>query len=160
MQRPLSTLAAAAAVALATSLAGCGPTASAPDPTPVNDVPISHNPAPPRLPAHHTAGAIFVLDLTDQATVRPATVSIASHATLERMVWRGWGGPVADGRGTASLRVCSPNCVNGYTVSYPVSATVSHPASCFGARFYGDSSIVAETRRGPMRLASFIRNPC
>jgi hypothetical protein len=160
MQRSVSTFAAAAAVVIATSVAGCGPSASAPDPVPVSTVPTAHKPAPPHVPAQHPAGAVFVLDITDHATLRPTTVDFASNATLVRMQWSHWGGAVADGHGTAAVRICTPSCVDGHTVEYPATVTLSHPASCFGAHFYGDSSIVAETRRGPRRLVSFIRNPC
>lgn len=160
MQRSVSRFVAAVGVVLATAVAGCGPSASAPDPVPVSTVPTGHKPAPPHLPAHHPAGAVFVLDITDQATLRPATVDFASNATLVRMQWSQWGGAVADGHGTAAVRICTPSCVTGHTVEYPATVTLSHPASCYGARFYGVSSIVAETRRGPRRLTSFIRNPC
>lgn len=160
MQRSVSAFAAATAVAFATAVAGCGPSASAPNPTPVSALTSHHKPAPPHMPAQHPAGAVFVLDLTDQAAVQPATVDFASNATLEDMRWSHWGGGVANGRGTVALRDCTPSCVNGHTVKYPVTVTLSHPASCFGAHFYGDSVIVAETARGPQRLPSFIRNPC
>lgn len=160
MQRSVTRFAAPAAVVLAAVLAGCGPTASAPDPKPVSSVPTEHNPAAPQLPAHHPPGAVFVLDLTDRAAVRPSTVEFASHGTLERMQWRNWGGSVADGRGTAQVRICTPDCVHGHTASYPATVSLGHPASCFGAHFYGDSSIVVDTTRGRQKLASFIRNPC
>lgn len=160
MQGSVSRFAAVAAVAVAAVLAGCGPTASAPDPKPISTVPTKHTPAPPHLPTHHAAGAIFVLDLTDSATVRPSQIDFALHGTLKRMQWHSWGGAVADGRGTALLRICTPDCVSGHTASYPAAVTLSHPASCFGAHFYGDSSIVIDTSRGRQKLASFIRNPC
>lgn len=160
MQRQVSRFAAAAAVALAVVAAGCGTSASRPDPTPVSAVPNTHTPAPPHLPAHHAAGAIFVVDLTDTAAVRPSTLEFALHGTLERMQWSNWGGPAASGRGTALVRICTPSCVDGHTASYPTTVTLSHRASCFGANFYGDSSIVVETTRGRQKLASFLRNPC
>ena len=81
-------------------------------------------------------------------------------AMLESMRWSQWGGAVASGRGTVALRDCTPSCANGHTVDYPVTVTLTHPVSCFGVRFYGDSLIVAETARGRQRLPSFIRNPC
>jgi hypothetical protein len=160
MQRSLSRFAAGSAIALASFLAGCGASASRPDPTPVSAVATSQKPAPPRLPAHHASDAIFVLDLTDRAAVQPTTVFFASDGTLEHMQWRHWGDAVTDGRGTAAVRVCTPDCVDGHTVFYPVTVTLSHRTSCFGARFYGDSSIVAETRRGPAHFISYIRDPC
>lgn len=153
-------VAATAAVIAAAALSGCGPSASAPDPTPVSAVPTEHRPAPPHLPAHHPAGAVFVLDLTDHATVEPTTVDFALHGTLMHMQWSNWGAAVADGHGTAAVRICTPSCVDGHTALYPATVTLSHRTYCFGAHFYGDSSIVAETRRGPWQLASFIRNPC
>lgn len=160
MQRFVSRFAAAAAVVLATAVAGCGASASPPDPKPISTVPTEHNPAPPHLPAHHSADSVFVLDLTDRAAIQPDTVEFALHGTLERMHWSHWGAAVANGHGTASVRICTPSCVDGHTVDYPATVTLSHPASCFGAHFYGDSSIVAETQRGPWRLGSLIRNPC
>ena len=160
MQKSVTRFAAAAALAAAMVVAGCGASAAPPDPKPVSSVPTEHEPAPPHLPAQHPAQAIFVLDLTDRATVQPTTVYFAQHATLERMQWSHWGAAVANGRGTAVVRICTPSCVRGHTADYPATVTLSHRTSCFGANFYGDSSIVAETRRGPWRLASFIRNPC
>ena len=161
MQRSVSRFAAATAAVIAlAALSGCGPGASAPDPTPVSSVPTEHKPAPPILPAHHPPGAIFVIDLTDRATVQPAMVDFALHGTLERIQWSNWGAAVAGGRGTALLRICTPDCVDGHTASYPATVTLSHRASCFGAHFYGDSSIVIDTARGRETLASFIRNPC
>ena len=160
MQRSVSRFAAAAAVVLAAALTGCGPTASAPDPKPISTLPTDHKPAPPQLPAHHPSGAVFVLDLTDRAALRPPTVEFALHGTLERMQWHNWGGAVAQGRGTARLRICNPDCVDGHTASYPATVTLSHRVSCFGAHFYGDSSIVIDTARRRQTLASFIRNPC
>jgi hypothetical protein len=161
MHGPMNRFTAAAAVAIvAAAVCGCGASAARPDPTPVSTMPTEHVPAPPHLPADHPAGATFVLDLTDQAAVQPATVDFEEHGTLEDMHWSHWGAAVADGHGKALVRVCNPSCVGGYTVSYPVTVTLSNRASCFGARFYGDSSIVADTRRGPYRLDSFIRNPC
>lgn len=161
MQRLVSKFAAAAAaVFTAAVLSACGSSASAPDPTPVSTIPTEHKPAPPHLPAHDLAGKVFVLDLTDRAAIQPTTVDFALHGTLERMQWSHWGAAVTDGHGTAAVRICTPSCVAGHTAFYPATVTLSHRAPCFGTRFYGDSSIVAETRRGPMRLASFIRNPC
>jgi len=58
------------------------------------------------------------------------------------------------------VRICSPSCVDGHTAAYPVTVTLSSRKSCFGAHFYGDSSVIADTRHGRQRLASFIRNPC
>lgn len=157
----MSRFAAATAAAIAAAaLSGCGPSASAPDPTPISTVPTEHRPAPPHLPAHHPADAMFVLDLTDRATIQPTTVYFAEHATLERMQWSHWGAAVAAGHGIAAVRICTPSCVDGHTARYPATVTLSHRTSCFGAHFYGNSSIVADTRRGPWQLASFIRNPC
>ena len=156
----MSRFAAVVAVLLAATAAGCGPTASASDPTPVATVATAPKPASPQLPAHHPPGAVFVLDLTDRAAIRPTTVEFALHGTLERMQWRNWGGAVADGHGRALLRICTPDCVHGHTASYPATVTLSHDTSCFGAHFYGDSSIVIDTARGRQKLASFIRNPC
>jgi len=161
MQRSLSKLTAVAAVAFAAAaLCGCGVSGSRPDPTPISTNSTKFVPAPPHLPAHHPAGAVFVLDLTDHATVRPATVDVASNGTLEDMQWSTWGTAVASGHGTEAIRDCNPSCAAGQTVSYPVTVSLSHPTSCFGAHFYAASSIVAETSRGPAHLISYIRNPC
>lgn len=161
MQRSLSKFTAAAAVAIAAvALCACGASGSRPDPTPISTNPGKFVPAPPRLPAHHSVGAVFVLDLTNKATLRPATVAYASNGTLEHMQWSSWGGAVASGQGTVAIRGCNPSCASGRTVTFPVTATLSHPASCFGAHFYGASSLVAKTPHGPWRLTSYIRNPC
>jgi hypothetical protein len=149
-----------AAAGAAMALSACGASASRPDPTPVTAIVNEHKPAPPHLPAHHAASAVFVLDLTDHATVRPATLFPSADGTLEHMQWSNWGAAVTSGHGTAVLRICTPSCVKGYIVSYPVTVTLSHPSSCFGAHFYAASSLVAETKHGPWRLISYLRNPC
>jgi hypothetical protein len=161
MQELVSRVRTAAAVAIAVAaLAGCGASASRPDPTPVSTNPTKFVAGPPRLPAHHPAGAVYVLDLTDLAAVQPTTVQFQEHDWLQHMQWTRWGAAVADGHGTVSIRVCNPSCVSGYTVTYPATVTLSHRVSCFGADFYVASSIIAETRRGPSPVPSLIRNPC
>ena len=154
------TVGAAGAIAAA-ALCACGASGSRPDPTPIStNPPTKFVPAPPRLPAHHPAGAVFVLDLTNIAAIRPATVAVASNSTLEQMQWGTWGSAVASGHGTAAIRDCNPSCAAGRTGTYPVTVSLSHPVSCYGAHFYIDASIVAETKRGPAQLVSYLRNPC
>lgn len=150
------------AALVAAAVAGCGGSAGAsrPDPKPVKLSSGPSRPVSPRFPGGRPAGAIFVVDLTNNAAVRPATLAFASNGTLTKLQWSGWGGSAADGHGTAVLRVCTPSCVQGHSVSYPVTVHLSSPASCFGAHFYGDSSVVVDMPRGRERLASFIRNPC
>lgn len=146
----------------AAPLAGCGSSAGArPVPKPVNlsNVP-PFKPTPPRLPAGHAAGALYVVDLTNVGKTRPATLAFVSDGVLLHLRWSGWGGSTAAAHGTALLRDCHPDCATGPLVPYPATVRLSGLESCDHARFYVESSVVASTRRGPWRLASFMRNPC
>jgi hypothetical protein len=151
-----------AAVALFAGLiAGCGASAGArPDPKPVSTPLIHYHPTPPRLPAGHTPGTLYVVDLTNVGAVKPAKVAFASDATLLHVQWSSWGGSAAVGHGTAVVRLCQPDCATGRIVPYPATVKLSGVKSCDHARFYVDSSVVADTRRGPWHLGSFMRNPC
>lgn len=149
---------------LGVGLAGCGSSASAARPvtTPVSQVStrVAYRPAPPQLPAGHPNGALYVLDLTNVGKVEPATLAFASNATLLHLRWSDWGGSSAVAHGTVMLRSCTPDCATGQLIPYPGTVKLSRVTSCYHARFYVASSVVAETRNGPWRLASFTLNPC
>jgi hypothetical protein len=148
-------------LAAAVAIAGCGASAGArPVPKPLTVSVVPYKQAPPQLPAGHPPGALYVLDLTNIGHVKPATLNFASDGTLLHLQWSSWGGPVAVAHGTALLRTCKPDCATGPLVSYPGTVKLSGLKACDHARFYVDSSVVAETRNGPWRLASFMRNPC
>ena len=145
----------------AVAIAGCGGSAGArPVPKPLKVSVVPYKQAPPQLPAGHPAGALYVLDLTNIGHVQPATLAFASDGILHHLRWSSWGGSVAVAHGTAVLRSCKPDCATGPLVSYPGTVKLSGLESCDHARFYVDSSVVAETKNGPWRLASFMRNPC
>lgn len=150
------------ALALAPVLAGCGSTASAarPVPTPLKVTVVPYRPAPPQLPAGHPAGALYVLDLTNRGHVAPSTLQADADAVLLHLRWSSWGGPVAVAQGTAEVRGCHPDCATGQLVDYTATIRLSDVESCDGARFYVDSSVVAQTKHGPWHLASVLRNPC
>ena len=151
----------AAVVLLVAALAGCGASAGArPDPKPLATPVIHYDPTPPRLPAGRPPGVLYVVDLTNAGAVKPATVAFASDGTLLRLQWSRWGGSPAVAHGTAVVRLCQPDCATGQVVQYPATVTLSGVKACDRARFYVDASVVAETRRGPWHLGSFIRNPC
>ncbi|MGN6871638.1 MAG: hypothetical protein ACTHMY_24850 [Solirubrobacteraceae bacterium] len=153
------TLALLAAAAVA--IAGCGGSAGArPVPKPLTVSVVPYKQAPPQLPAGHPAGALYVLDLTNIGHAQPATLAFASHGILKQLRWSSWGGSVAVAHGTAVLRSCKPDCATGPLVSYPGTVKLTGLKACDGARFYVDSSVVADTKTGPWRLASFMRNPC
>ncbi len=151
-----------AVVAVGLGLAGCGSGAGAarPDPKPLKLSVVPYRPSPPQLPAGHPVGAIYVLDLTNIGHVRPSKLIFASDAILLHLRWSSWGGATASAQGTAQVRDCHPDCATGPIVYYPGRVELSGLKSCDHARFYVDSSVVAETRSGPWHLASFLRNPC
>lgn len=154
---------AAVALLAALALTGCGSASagSRPDPKPVSQVRVPpFKPPPPRLPAGHPSGALYVLDLTNIGKAEPATLAFASNAVLLHLHWSSWGGSVAVAHGTALLRSCHPDCATSPLVPYPGTVRLSGLESCYHARFYVDSSVVAETTKGPWRLASFMLNPC
>ncbi len=145
----------------AVAVAGCGGSAGArPVPKPLTVSVVPYRQAPPQLPAGHRPGALYVLDLTNIGHMQPATLQFASDGTLLHLQWSSWGGSEAVAHGTALLRTCKPDCATSPLVSYPGTVKLSGLKTCDGARFYTDSSVVAETKNGPWRLASFMRNPC
>jgi hypothetical protein len=151
----------AAIVLFTAGLAGCGASAGArPEPKPVTAPVVHYQPTPPRLPAGRPPGTLYVVDLMGAGAVKPATVAFASDGALTHVRWSSWGGATAVGRGTAVVRLCQPDCATGRVVPYPATVKLSDVRSCDRARFYVDSSVVAETRRGPWHLGSFLRNPC
>jgi len=148
-------------LAAAVATAGCGASAGArPVPKPVTVAVVPYKQAPPQLPPGRPAGALYVLDLTNIGHVRPATLAFASDGKLLDLQWSSWGGSVAVAHGTALLRTCKPDCARSPLVSYPGTVKLSGLKSCDNARFYTASSVVAGTKSGPWRLASFMRNPC
>jgi hypothetical protein len=149
-------------VLAALALAGCGSAAaSRPDAKPVAQVSVpSFHPPPPKLPAGHAPGALYVLDLSNTGKTEPAALDFASDGVLLHLRWSSWGGSVAVAHGTALLRDCHPDCATGRLVPYPGTVKLSGLESCYDAHFYVDSSVVAETTNGPWRLASFMLNPC
>jgi hypothetical protein len=153
----------AALVLVAAALtAGCGASASGAgtNATPIKLQVVPYKPTPPQLPPGHPPGAIYVLDLTNRPAMEPATLDFASDGSLLHVKWSGWGQPVAVGHGVVEVRECQPNCATGQLVSYPGTVKLTGLTSCYNARFYVDSSVVAEPRSGPWQLASFMRNPC
>lgn len=159
IRRALGTLASLLAAAVA--VAGCGASAGArPVTKPVTVAVVPYKQAPPQLPAGHPAGALYVLDLTNIGHVKPATLAFASDGKLLDLRWSSWGGPEAVAHGTALLRTCKPDCATSPLVSYPGTVKLSGIKTCDKARFYTQSSVVAATKSGPWRLASFMRNPC
>jgi hypothetical protein len=152
---------AALALLCAAALAGCGASASGrPVPTPVQVHAVPFKPAPPQLPPHHPAGAVYVLDLTNIGHITPAKLAFASNASLLSVSWNGWGGATAVGHGTVLLRTCKPDCATSPLARYPATVKLSDLKACHAARFYVGSSVVAETSHGPWQLASFVRDPC
>jgi hypothetical protein len=148
-------------LAAAVAIAGCGGSAGArPVPKPLTVAVVPYKQAPPQLPAGHPRGALYVLDLTNIGHIKPATLNFASDGILKDLRWSSWGGSVAVAHGTAVLRSCKPDCATGPLISYPGTVKLSGLKACDNARFYVASSVVAETKKGPWRLASFMKNPC
>jgi hypothetical protein len=151
-----------ARIAAALALAGCGAGASAQTAqhVPVNFPNLGYRYIPPHLPPGVSTNTALVVDLTNIARVRPQDMRLASDSTFSAARWANWGDSSATGRGTATIRVCSPNCGGGRNVRYPATVVLSHLASCRSHRFYETASVVLDTVKGPKSWGAVLRQPC
>lgn len=151
-------MAAAVAAAVTAGLAGCGSAQRKPDP--VTLPAFGYHPTAPKLPAGLPPGTVVVSDLTHTAALRPSSLQFASDATLAGVHWSSWGGSTASGSGTASVRICSPNCAQGSERLYPARVTLLDPKACYGSRFYSSAKVTVQTPGASKPWVSFISAPC
>jgi hypothetical protein len=114
----------------------------------------------PRLPAGLPAGAVLVVDMTNAGSVRPASLQFASDATLSRLRWTAWGGALATGQGTATVRICTPSCGGGHNASYPATVSLQGIKVCSGRRFYERATVTLTTAKGSRSSGAYIHAPC
>ncbi|HWK27482.1 MAG TPA: hypothetical protein VNS09_13020 [Solirubrobacter sp.] len=103
------------------------------------------------------AGAVGVMDPAGVVFVSPASLDIASDASLVGLRWASWGSERAVGRGTLRVLSCEPTCVSGGSRSLPARVVLSDVRVCAGRRYFGAAAVTVE---GPLRPASYVRAPC
>ncbi len=92
-------------------------------------------------PAGAAARSVFVkvaID-SDRLALKPEALALSVHGSLSlhKLGWRGWGGPVARGRGRARVKACVPDCNLG-KVEYPrVKLRLTEVVRCQGRLIYG-----------------------
>ncbi len=150
-----------ARIAAALALAGCGAGAAAQTTPQVPNFPdLGYQYIPPQIPAGTPHGSVLAVDLTNVGRIRPQAMRLASDTVLSGASWTDWGSPTATGRGTVSVRICSPSCGGGHDAHYRATVSFSRIKSCRSYRFYEDASVTLDTVAGPRRWGAFLKDPC
>ncbi|MCQ4084716.1 hypothetical protein NGB36_30115 [Streptomyces sp. RB6PN25] len=99
---------------------------------------------PAAIPATGAASpAILLDDLSQHASVKPATFQVTNDIALSGLHWSGWGTPTARGEGTLTIDTCTPNCAQGRTrVLHGAELQVHGVRMDRGERFYRQYRIV------------------
>lgn len=154
-------MAIAAACVAAVAVAGFAESKSSSTPRlPISFPNLGYRPYPPRLPAGLPHDAVLVVDLTNAGGIHPASLRFASDATLSGAHWTGWGAATTTGRGTATVRICTPSCGGGHDAQYPATMTLSGIRTCGAHRYYEQARVMLTTAKGPKPWGAFIRPPC
>ena len=85
-------------------------------------------------------GPVAVADCV-KPEVEPRSITVAcadDGFVIEDLDWQSWGGSEASATGTARIRLCKPNCVEGPLREYDVDVTLSGFQDCEGAEAYRD----------------------
>lgn len=155
----LSTLAALAALTAA-SIAGCGAAASS-RPKPALRFPnLGYRAYAPHLARGVPRNAVIVVDMTNAGRVAPTALRFASDGLLSGAHWTRWGDATTTAHGTATVRVCSPNCGGGRSVRYPATMVLSGIRTCGDRRYYERARVTLRTVKGPRPWGAFIHAPC
>jgi hypothetical protein len=144
-------------VSAALALAACG--GSTPN-VPISFPDLGYRYVPPRLPTGLPASAVVVVDITNTGSVRPAELHFASDGELTRARWADWGGALATGHGTATVRICTPSCGGGHSARYPATISLRGIKVCRGRRFYERATVTLSTAKGSRPWGAYIRAPC
>jgi hypothetical protein len=71
------------------------------------------------------------------------------NTVLKGLTWSSFGGSSAQAKGTFVINLCEPNCAEGKTASYPVSAKASAPRNCKGGLRVYNKLTLQFTGRAP-----------
>ncbi|MFZ0039730.1 MAG: hypothetical protein WAK93_00360 [Solirubrobacteraceae bacterium] len=115
---------------------------------------------PPHLPKGLAKNAVVVVDLTNSGRVAPAAMRFASDATLSGARWTAWGSDSTTGHGTATVRICSPNCGAGHFSRYPATMVLKGVRTCGAHRYYESARVTLTTVKGPVAWGAFVKVPC
>jgi len=100
-------------------------------------------------PALASGGSNRVVGNCDHSQVKPKSIILACadvNAYVNKISWKAFGGPTANGAGTFVQNTCTPNCAAGKFKDYPVTFTLSNPKPCFDQR--DDYRLIAITYLG------------
>jgi hypothetical protein len=149
-------------VAAALALAGCGAGASAQTTVhlPVTFPDLGYRYIPPHLPPGVSSGTALVVDLTNVARVAPPSMQLASDSWFNGARWTGWGGRTTTGRGSATIRICNPDCGAGHDARYAATVVLSQLKTCHSHRFYESATVTLDTVEGPKPWGAVLKNPC
>lgn len=151
----------ALAACSAVALAGCGAGASAQTTSQVTTFPgLGYKYFPPNILPGVPHGTVLVVDLRNLGRVRPQTMFIDSDATFSDATWTDWGAASAIGHGTATVRICNPDCGGGPIARYPATLVLSHPRACRSYRFYESATMTLDTVDGPRPWGAYLTDPC
>jgi hypothetical protein len=169
--------AAAAMLALALAVAGCGAseerTQRAEAPLPKGDWgperPGSGERARPVAPPREAppaavarlleAGTVGVVGVEGAIGVRPSSLEVSADGTLEDLRWDRWDATGAEGAGTLSVRDCDPSCASGGKDAYPARVRLSAPRLCGGEAYFDRARVEIDAGDTP-QPASYVRAPC
>ncbi len=150
----------AALSAAALGVAGCGGAGKSDPPIPIKFPGLGYRYQPPRLPAGLPAGAVLVVDMTNAGSVRPAGLRFASDGTLSGARWSAWGAVTTAAQGTATVRICTPNCGGGHDARYPARMVLSGIKLCGHHHYYERAQVTLTTAKGPEPWGAYIHAPC
>lgn len=154
-------IAVAAACVAAIAVAGFAESKSGSSPRlPITFPDLGYHYYPPRLPTGLARNEVVVVDMTNAGSVRPPNLRFASDGTLSGAHWTDWGAATSTAHGTATVRICSPNCGGGHDARYPATMVLSGVRTCGEHRYYERARVTLTTPQGPKPWGAFIRTGC
>jgi hypothetical protein len=106
--------------------------------------------AAPAAIASGSSGQVWVNNCVKEH-YKPTEIVLAcgdGNTLLEKLHWSSWSASKAAGSGTYSVNDCTPTCVAGHFVNYPVTVTLSKPRACTGQkhRVFSHAAIATSTK--------------
>lgn len=144
----------------AVAVAGCGGSHPKPSSALLTFPGLGYKPYPPHVARAVPSDAVLVVDQANAGRVAPAGLRFASDGQIGDVRWSGWGDRVTTGLGTATVRICTPDCGAGRSVRYPARMVLSGIQTCDGRRYYKRASVTLQTVKGPRPWGAFIHAPC
>jgi hypothetical protein len=108
------------------------------------------------------ASGASTVKITDcvKASSRPKSLTLAcgdGNTVLSGLRWSSFGGASASASGTLEMNTCTPNCVSGKVVEYPVAVKAVDPRSCKGGLRVYDKVTLRFTARVPSSASGLKR---